>query len=141
MYDADGLPLPPEAFGDCLDAGYGEKLFPCPWLTCRHHMAVYEDRDGKLQIEPIAIDRKGDVNLLRMQQTCSLRASKEGERSLAEIAEMLGITREGARQIALRATDRLKEELDDEFDEEPFAPLELPRDRQGRCIGDQEESL
>ena len=140
MRDDKGYPLPPETHSDCIRAGYGEPLFPCPWVSCRHHLAVYEDREGRFQIEPVAIGKDGEVNLLLMERTCSLRAAKEGERSHEEIARMLGITREGVRLIAIRAIEKLRTEMDNEtYEQEPAAPLELPRDRHGRHIGDEEE--
>ena len=138
MYDENGDLIRPATFGDCLDEGYGEPLYPCPWLQCRHHMAVYDDREGRLQIEPIAVDGKGGVNLLEMAQTCSLRAADRVS-SHDEIAKSLGITREACRQLAIRGMDKIREEFEsDDFDPDPLAPLPLPADAFGRRYGDDE---
>lgn len=55
---------------------------PCPHVTCRHHLDV-EKRNGAIGHGP----------------TCSLDVADEGEHTLEEVGEILGVTRERVRQL------------------------------------------
>jgi hypothetical protein len=65
---------------------------PCQYLSCRHHMAV-DDGDDGLRVYELAEDAP----------SCSLDVAADGEHTLEEIAQMLGITRERVRQIETQA--------------------------------------
>lgn len=140
MYECgvdDTDPPRPRTHGDCLEAGYGEPLFPCPWLTCRHHVAIYHDREGLPQIEPIAIGPDGEVDLLLLEQTCSLRVADAGEHTHDEVGLMLGITREGVRQMVLRASKKMAQRLSlERIDDDPQWQVVVPKNRRGQNVGD-----
>jgi DNA-directed RNA polymerase sigma subunit (sigma70/sigma32) len=44
--------------------------------------------------------------------SCALDVADEGEKSLSELGEMLGITKEGARQIEVKAINRILTAVD-----------------------------
>lgn len=95
-----GVEPPPErprVRGDCVE---GPR--PCPWVSCRHHLMLDIDARGLLQIGADDIDD--------MPETCSLDVADRGETYLEEIGKLLGgLTREGARQIELRAMVALRD--------------------------------
>lgn len=63
--------------GDCID---GQR--PCPFVECRHHLDI-EKRGRAVGGGP----------------TCSLDVADLGEHTLAEVGDILGVTRERVRQI------------------------------------------
>lgn len=63
--------------GDCEN---GQR--PCPWATCRYHLAGKKTND-----------------VLKMAQTCSLDIADDGPHTLDAIAQIYGMTRERVRQI------------------------------------------
>lgn len=65
---------------------------PCPWVSCRHHLALDVTVDGAIVLSPL-----GEFD--ELPETCSLDVAKRGRHTLAQIAAVLGITRERARQI------------------------------------------
>lgn len=78
---------------------------PCPWLRCKEHLFWLRENIGAKKentIEKI-LGKYTDEEILEiiftMSQTCSLDALSGGEKTLEEIGEILGITRERVRQI------------------------------------------
>ena len=77
----------PRVRGDC--AG-GER--PCPFVTCRHHMAVEVLDTGSLRIV-------SHLDLETLPQTCSLDVADAGEHTLEQVGVLLNLTRERVRQL------------------------------------------
>lgn len=84
--------LRPRTFGECSqDPG------PCPWLLCRHHLAVDVGPRGALKL---AFPGK-EVD--ELAETCSLRVADRGELTTEEVARLLGVTPERISQISMAA--------------------------------------
>lgn len=78
----------PKTRGDCIDGSR-----PCPWATCRYHLASDIDRRGHLHVSPTDSG-----------ETCALDVvDRHGNITLREVARLLGITHQGARFIETRA--------------------------------------
>jgi hypothetical protein len=77
--------LPPVVRGLC-----DELPRPCPRWACRYHL-FGEIKDGH-----------------ETEQSCALDIADEGEHTLQEVGETLGITRERVRQIESRALRKLR---------------------------------
>ena len=85
---------------------------PCPWAACRHHLLIESERSrGGLRVHPHARDVDPVVALFAMEHTCSLDAADEGPRTLNEVSELLGVTRERVRQIEEAALRKLGRSL------------------------------
>ena len=74
----------PRTRGDCLSGGTNEAR-PCPWNTCKHSF----------------MDAAGVTH-------CTLDFADKGGMTLEEIGDILGLTRERARQIEANALFKLK---------------------------------
>lgn len=94
-------PPRPMRRADCIE---GER--PCPWVSCRHHLALDVTSNGNLAIYAPATD--GELDLEAMPETCALDVAGRGEQTLEEVAELFGLTRERIRQIADVALARFK---------------------------------
>lgn len=71
---------------------------PCPWVSCRYHLAI--------EVNAGSITRIGDLETMR--ETCALDVADKGEHTLDQIGEILGVTRERARQIEEKALRKIK---------------------------------
>lgn len=79
---------------------------PCPWVGCRHHVALEVMGGGGLRI----VDKWDDG-----RPTCSLDIANAGGVTLDEVGNALAITRERARQIEVRALLKVRQEgVDDD---------------------------
>ncbi len=87
--------------GDCDDAPR-----PCPWIECRYHNARVEtdNRSG----EPGRLRGLHIPTLNDAERSCALDIAERGGVTLDEIADVLGMTREGARLAEERALDHLR---------------------------------
>lgn len=81
----------PVTRGDCEDADR-----PCPWLGCRHHLGL------EVAIQHGAITSLSYRDLEPTAETCALDVAKR-PRTLDEIADLLGVSRERVRQIEVEA--------------------------------------
>lgn len=98
----------PRTRGDCVD---GPR--PCPWISCRWHLAIDEQFDGGLKVNwP---DEEGEVDLAAMPETCTLDVADRGEAGWEEIGDYLNISRQGAEQVGYSAMVELSDSK--EFDE------------------------
>lgn len=88
----------PVVRGDCED---GER--PCPWVSCKHHLYLDVSPDtGAIKInypdkEPHEIDN-----------SCALDVAGRGGMTLAEVGEIMNLTRERIRQVEVRGLLRLR---------------------------------
>jgi hypothetical protein len=87
----------PRTRGDCVG---GER--PCPWVSCRHHLALDVTSAGSLRIA------YPDVELEDMAATCSLDVADQGGMALEDIGEVVNLNRERVRQIEEKALRRVK---------------------------------
>lgn len=84
---------------------------PCPWVSCRHNLAVHVTKQKKIKL-PLGEDPAGwGVN-------CALDYAVNGGMSLGQIAELLGVTRERIRQVEVEALSSYRENADLHFDVE-----------------------
>ena len=86
----------PRTWGQCVEAGLGTREFPCPFVGCRHHLAIdaalSKLREGrknhKLGIDdPETLDALDALDLDTLVATCSLRVATEGLFNLDEAPE------------------------------------------------------
>ena len=79
--------------GDCL-----RMPRPCPFASCRHHLAVDVSPGGTLKLN------FPDVEIEDMKETCSLDIADRHGVQLEVVGEIMSLTRERVRQIEVRAT-------------------------------------
>ena len=80
----EDLPSKPRTRGECED---GPR--PCPWLTCRYHLAIEVGRrTGQLRLNHPGLEETGE--LPPDAESCALDVAEQGPRSQAEVAEALG---------------------------------------------------
>lgn len=91
---------------------------PCPFVSCRHHLAFEPTLRGGLAVAfPELLDDEDGIRLEELPRTCSLDVADEGPRDAQAVAELLGITRERVRQIEMRALRLVAEALEQADDE------------------------
>jgi hypothetical protein len=86
----------PRTRGECIDGAR-----PCPWVSCRHHLALYIDSHGRVRLT----FPEGEPDETRA--TCALDAADEGAHTLDEVAVLLNCSRERVRQIEIEARARM----------------------------------
>lgn len=87
--------------GDCDDV-----VRPCPWFECRYHNARVDSdhrSDAPGRMRGVHVPALNDP-----QTSCALDIAERGGVTLDEIADVLGITREGARLAEERALAHLR---------------------------------
>jgi hypothetical protein len=94
----DGQPLPvrPKTRAECVGG-----CRPCPFVSCRHHLAIDVSRVGSITVH-------GDPS--EMEETCALDIADQNKDgvTLDEIGRLLGpVTRERVRQIAKSALEKV----------------------------------
>lgn len=87
----------PRTRGECKGAPR-----PCPWVSCRHHLALEVTRTGGLK------EKFPGVELEDMPHTCSLDLADSGPMALDSVAYTLNVTAERVRQIEESALENLK---------------------------------
>lgn len=90
----------PKLRSDCKD---GPR--PCPWVSCKYHLALEITRHGGLK------HRFPDTELEDMPQTCLLDVTDEGPKGLDVVGYLMNITKERARQIEEQAMGNFKAAL------------------------------
>lgn len=75
---------------------------PCPWVSCRYHLAYEVTEVGSLR------ERWPGAELGDMPATCLLDLADRDGMTLDEVGYALNLTRERARQIETRGTIKLK---------------------------------
>ena len=87
----------PQTRGDCANA---ER--PCPWVSCRHHLAVdVHQIRGSIKIN------FPDLEVWEMADTCSLDVADRAGITLEEVGKIMNITRERTRQLEEEACTQL----------------------------------
>ena len=91
----------PVTRGDCLPGGMNE-LRPCPYVSCRYHIASDEFAGGhvNVRISEAWLDGTSDEGGLdSMEHTCSLDVAELGGHKLDEVGALMGVVRERVRQL------------------------------------------
>jgi hypothetical protein len=70
-------------------------------MSCRHHLFIEVTATGGIAYA------FPDKELHELKETCSLDVADRGPRSLLEVGELFGVTRERIRQLEGRALQRL----------------------------------
>jgi hypothetical protein len=79
----------PQTRADCTN---GPR--PCPWATCRYHLATEATQD-----------------VLEMEHSCALDLASDGTRSVADIAELLGVSRQTVNVTLQRAMEKVRKQM------------------------------
>jgi len=94
----------PRTWGECAD-----KTGPCPWVSCRHHLAIdVNPYTGSIKLN------HPDIEPEDLEEPCALRIAAGGPLHLEQVGRALNITRERTRQleqIGLRQLRRKAERL------------------------------
>lgn len=88
---------PPRTRADCEK---GPR--PCPWLACRYNLAPDAKRADH-ESRQFETRRSAGVT-----DTCALDVADRGEHTLEEVGELLGMTKERARQIEERGLAKFR---------------------------------
>lgn len=75
---------------------------PCPYVSCRYHLYLDVRGDGVLRIN--FPDREPD----EMLASCALDMSEDGPRTLDQVAALMGMSKERARQLEASAFAKLR---------------------------------
>lgn len=78
---------------------------PCPWVSCRHHLALDVSDFGALKLNFPGL-APGEL-----PTSCALDVAERGGLSLEEVGGLLNVTRERARQIEVSALRKLWQAL------------------------------
>lgn len=132
------LHLPrPRTRDDCR----GGDARPCPWVGCRHHLALVlanvsgRRRAGYIALEGANAGHLGRRRLLanapahevarfvddalealpRMSATCALDVAERGEHTVEEVADYLSLGVTEVKDIQTRLVARLRDEFGDEW--------------------------
>lgn len=127
-------PRVPATVSDCQRRDLGSRARPCPYVSCKHHLALDVNRaTGAIILNaPLASRRRAsdgrvpELDLAAMPATCALRAAAAGGMTLTEVGSVLGLTRERVRQIEGRAIAAAKAVRLPLY--EDLAPDDDPRD-------------
>jgi hypothetical protein len=92
----------PRTRADCRGA-----VRPCPWISCRHHVGVEVHASGNLSwAHP-------GVAVEDLEHSCALDLAEHSGLTLAQVGNVLGITRERVRQIEHRALAKVHQHMRD----------------------------
>jgi hypothetical protein len=75
---------------------------PCPWVSCRYNLYLDVRADGILRLN--FPDREPE----EMITSCALDLAEDGPRTLDQVATLMGISRERARQIEENAMQQIR---------------------------------
>lgn len=108
----------PQSYATCVNTGLGSEGKPCPFVSCKRHLAL-EIRGSSLVVcAPHTVPGKDDpdpvidIDFDSMKETCSNRLFEEPH-TLETIGESLGLTRERVRQIESNGMKALQRYLGD----------------------------
>ena len=87
----------------------GNHCRPCPWISCKYHLAIDVTKNGSLKVNWPADSLDGIVNnLAAMKETCALDVAERGEMTLEDIGALLNVTRERIRQMEERLLGKMR---------------------------------
>lgn len=89
---------------------------PCPFVSCRHHLAVEVTSGGGLKLN------HPDEDLAALLDTCALDVAERGGITLEEVAARLNVTRERVRQEETAALAKFKKRMTNAERAGPSAP-------------------
>ena len=75
---------------------------PCPWVSCRYNLYLDVRRDGIVKLNFPDRDPDG------MTTSCALDLAEDGPRTLDQVAALMGMSRERARQIEEYAMSQIR---------------------------------
>jgi hypothetical protein len=104
---ARGLVERPKTFAQCAQAQLGTKANPCPWLSCKYHLAIHAHRNLVQIRAHSAVCDDGAIDVRKMRATCALRVAESGGQTLRQVGERLGRVSESVRQIQNSALRKL----------------------------------
>jgi hypothetical protein len=78
---------------------------PCPFVTCRHHLAVEVTRGGGLKVN------HPDVEIEDLAESCALDVADRGGITLEEVGTLLNVTRERIRQEETSALAKYRDAM------------------------------
>ena len=97
----------PQTRGDCVD---GPR--PCPWVSCRHHLALDVRESGSLRLHPAIGSVDGIAEALEaMDETCALDVAARGGLTLWEVGALLYLSAEWVRQVEEVGLDQVRDHL------------------------------
>jgi hypothetical protein len=79
---------------------------PCPFVSCRHHLAIEVNEIGSLKV------LFPGWEITDLEETCSLQVAKEGPQTVERVARLLNISAERVRQIERGYERKLRHGLD-----------------------------
>lgn len=110
----------PKTRGDCVGG-----VRPCPWVSCRYHLAIDVKENGNL-----VVNFPGK-SIAEMRTTCALDVADRGRARLKDVARIVNVHWERVRQIEISAKDKLRAIIEAEHPElaahvEETAPDTIP---------------
>ena len=90
----------PKTRGECVD---GPR--PCPWVSCRHHLAFEVSQAGGLK------EKFPGLELEQLPETCSLDVADNAPLSAEGVAYLMNVSKERAHQIEASALDSFRRAL------------------------------
>lgn len=78
---------------------------PCPYVSCRYHLYLDVRGDGVLRVN--FPEREPE----ELMATCALDMAEDGPRTLDQVAGLMGMSKERARQLEASAFAKLKKAL------------------------------
>lgn len=94
------LAVRPLKRSDCIE---GER--PCPFMSCRYHLALEVTRAQSITMQDAPLDE--------LAETCTLDVADRGGMTLEAVGGLLGLTRERVRQIEEQAAAKLRLRLEE----------------------------
>lgn len=78
---------------------------PCPYVSCRYHLYLDVRGDGVLRVN--FPEREPD----EMMASCALDMAEDGPRTLDQVAGLMGMSKERARQLEASAFEKIRTAL------------------------------
>lgn len=77
---------------------------PCPYVACKHHLYLdVNPETGSIKLN------FPDLEVWEMDETCALDVADRGGITLAEVGDILNLTRERIRQVEVKGLQKLRE--------------------------------